>query len=59
MEEHKFIDFQATDDFNKARSREMVQRIIDFFTFRSRDLLSLQEVKTLVKARGDRRFVFC
>jgi hypothetical protein len=44
---------RAADDFNKARSREIFGRILSLLTNQKDNLLSLQEVKTLLRPTSE------
>jgi hypothetical protein len=44
---------QARDEFVKARGREMLQRIFTLFGDRGRELLSLSDIKSLVKPTSE------
>jgi hypothetical protein len=48
-----FIDQQARDDFNKARGRATIGKILNYLTPERQQLLSLQDVKSLVKPRSE------
>ena len=48
-----FADEQARDDFNKARGRATLGRILNYLTPERQQLLSLQDVKNLLKPRSE------
>jgi len=45
--------FQARDEFRKARGRELLQRIFTLFSNRQRELLSLSDIKSMVKPTSE------
>ncbi|OHD12892.1 MAG: transcriptional regulator [Spirochaetes bacterium GWB1_48_6] len=49
-----FLSAQASDDFNKARAREMISRIINLLRPQTNKLLSLSEIKSLIRPKGER-----
>lgn len=48
-----FIETQASDDFNKARTQAIVYRILNLLTPRNEEMLSLQEVKEVLRPRTE------
>jgi hypothetical protein len=48
-----YIERQADEDFNKARFRESLARIANLIQPSRQELLSLSEVKSLVKPKGE------
>ena len=49
-----YIESTARDDFNKARTQELLSRIVSALTPQNQELLSLQEVREVLKPRGER-----
>jgi hypothetical protein len=47
------FDQLATDDFYRARQKEFVSRVIHFFNPGNEELFSLQEVKQILKPKGE------
>ncbi len=47
------IDHLAREDFNRARSRQTLSRILNILTPERQELLSLQDVRDLLKPRGE------
>jgi hypothetical protein len=47
------IDQAATEDFFRARKKEFLSRVINFFNPGKEELFSLQEIKTIVKHKGE------
>lgn len=54
MSQMDFISAQASDDFNKARAKEMISRIISLLRPQTNKLLSLSEIKSLIRPKGER-----
>ncbi len=48
-----FINFQAREDFNKARSRASISRILNALTPEKQDLLSLEDIRNLIKPKSE------
>ncbi|HUZ16781.1 MAG TPA: transcriptional regulator [Spirochaetia bacterium] len=48
-----FIDNLAREDFNRARSRETFTKIINLLTPERQELLSLQDVRQLIKPKAE------
>jgi hypothetical protein len=48
------IKAQASEDFNKARSKEFFSRVLGFLSPKNKELLSFREIKSLVGAKGER-----
>lgn len=48
-----FFESTAREDFNKARSHELFTRIINSLSPQNQELLSLQEVREVVRPRGE------
>jgi hypothetical protein len=53
MDEY-MIKAQASEDFNKARSKEFFSRLLGFLFPKNKELLSFREIKSLVGAKGER-----
>jgi hypothetical protein len=49
----EFLETEARDDFNRARAGAFFSEIFNLFSPSRRELLSLQEVKEVVKPRGE------
>ncbi|TVQ37161.1 MAG: transcriptional regulator [Spirochaetaceae bacterium] len=47
------VDHEAREDFNRARIHEMLQRILHSLSPQNQELLSLNEVKQVVRPRGE------
>jgi hypothetical protein len=47
------IDQAATEDFFRARKKEFLSRVLHFFNPGNEELFSLQEIKTIVKHKGE------
>lgn len=47
------VDAQASDDFNKARAREMFSRIIHLIRPQRNQLLSFNEIKSLLRPKAE------
>ncbi len=48
-----FVDSRAREDFNRARSRHTFSRILNILTPERQELLSLQDVRDLLKPKGE------
>ncbi|MFW6234324.1 MAG: transcriptional regulator [Spirochaetota bacterium] len=48
-----FINHQASDNFNKARTQAMISRILNVLNPHNAEMLSLQDVKDAVRPRGE------
>ncbi len=48
-----YINFQAREDFNKARSRASISRILNALTPEKQDLLSLEDIRNLIKPKSE------
>ena len=48
-----FINFQASEDFNKARSKASISRILNSLTPEKQDLLSLEDIRNLIKPKSE------
>ena len=48
-----FVQQEASQDFNKARSREIFSRIINALTPSRHEMLSLQEVREVIKPKSE------
>lgn len=48
-----FIETKATEDFNKARSHALFSRIMNVLTPQNEEMLSLQDVKEVVRPRTE------
>lgn len=48
-----FFDSTARDDFNKARTQEIFSRILNSLSPQNHELLSLQEVREVIRPRGE------
>jgi hypothetical protein len=46
-------EMKAQDDFKKARSRELLLRVLSLLRKEKQELLSLQEVRSLIRPRGE------
>ena len=47
------INFQAREDFNKARSKASISRILNALTPEKQDLLSLEDIRNLIKPKSE------
>lgn len=47
------VNFQAREDFNKARSKASISRILNTLTPEKQDLLSLEDIKGLLKPKSE------
>ena len=47
------INFQAREDFNKARSKASISRILNALTPERQDLLSLEDIRNLIKPKSE------
>jgi hypothetical protein len=47
------MEQMAYDDFSKARQKEFISRIQNFFNPDNEELLSLQEVKSIIRPKGE------
>ncbi len=52
-ENSHFINFQAREDFNKARSKASISRILNALTPEKQDLLSLEDIRSLIKPKSE------
>lgn len=48
-----FVDSRARDDFNRARSRQTLSRILNLLSPDRQELLSLQDVRDLLRPKGE------
>jgi len=48
-----YINFQARDDFNKARSKANISHILHAMTPEKQQLLSLEDIKQLIKPKSE------
>ncbi len=48
-----FINYQAREDFNKARSKASISRILNALTPEKQDLLSLEDIRNLIKPKSE------
>ena len=48
-----FVDSRAREDFNRARSKHTLSRILNILTPERQELLSLQDVRDLIKPKGE------
>ena len=53
MEQHDFIKRQAAEDFSKARAKEIFTQIMYFLDSRKNNLLSLNDVKEILKPKSE------
>ena len=48
-----FVNSQAREDFNKARSKASISRILNALTPEKQDLLSLEDIRSLIKPKSE------
>ncbi len=53
IENTNYINFQARDDFNKARSKATISHILHAMTPENQNLLSLENIKKLIKPKSE------
>lgn len=53
MSDNHFYNSQAREDFNKARSRATISGILSALTLEKQELLSLEDVKNLIKPKSE------
>ncbi len=49
----QFVNYQAREDFNKARSKASISRILNTLTPDKQRLLSLEDIKNLIKPKSE------
>ncbi|MFW5644089.1 MAG: transcriptional regulator, partial [Alkalispirochaeta sp.] len=49
----ELLGAEARDDFNRARKNAFFSEVFNLFSESKRELLSLQEVKDILKPRGE------
>ena len=50
---NSYYNIKASDDFNRARSRELFTRILHILRPTDQELLSLKDVRSLIKPKGE------
>ncbi|MFW6343256.1 MAG: transcriptional regulator [Sediminispirochaetaceae bacterium] len=53
QQESSYVKFQAREDFNKARSKATISKILNALTPERQELLSLEDVKNLIKPKNE------
>ncbi|MFO7848911.1 MAG: transcriptional regulator [Spirochaetia bacterium] len=53
QQESSYVKFQAREDFNKARSKATISKILNALTPERQDLLSLEDVRNLIKPKNE------